>query len=647
MQRQKTVTRFLSFNLIISLFLHIPYLVISNSLDDLVATSYSVFVMCAQILTVYFVLSMFIKALGILPKVNAAVPSVMILVMGAYHSFMVINFFIYKLFKFHFNGLAWNVISTPEGIKSMNLPQSTFYILAAALLAMFAFQIILMRLSTRDNSFIDSILFDHYKKNARRRLLLLLFLGVVVTEKSIYAYGDIRNDISITKVGKFFPFYFPLLIRNDADALLGITRADVESLGAASRLNYPTGELSDKKMPESAEPAVNAESAVSSVPNSDAHREHVLSNPRMNILFLVLDSWRFDQLNADVSPFMYEFSRNNQVFNNHHSGGNGTRHGVFSLMYGLHSAYWHSFLNERRGPDYVNVLKKYDYKFSILSSTSLKSPEFRLTAFVDVVDAVADDFEAPQVWQKDKMLVSKFKDFTDNLEPSDLFFSFILFDSTHSGFSYPKEFEKFLPVTNKGTIAAAVTSNNVTPIFNKYRNSIFYVDSLVEELIEDLKAKGKLENTMIVITGDHGEEFYEAGHFGHHGAFTKYQTMVPMIVHLPGKAHKESSLLTSHQDVIPSLLAELGSNMPASSYSNGYNMFDNQTERDFVLSCSYYDCSIIHDQGHIIFGTQAHTMMRFELRDVDYNNLADRDAALRQHTGKIVDALGAVSRFLK
>ncbi len=48
-------------------------------------------------------------------------------------------------------------------------------------------------------------------------------------------------------------------------------------------------------------------------------------------------------------------------------------------------------------------------------------------------------------------------------------------------------------------------------IKNRYLNSIAYVDSLMKQMLDSLKEKGLYEKTLIVITGDHGEEFLDEG----------------------------------------------------------------------------------------------------------------------------------------
>ena len=364
---------------------------------------------------------------------------------------------------------------------------------------------------------------------------------------------------------------------------------------------------------------------------------------------IVLDSWRFDQLDKEVTPFTFNLAEKNQNYLNHHSGGNGTRNGVFSLMYGLHSSYWQRFLSERKSPEIISALKKDDYKFKILSSASLKSPEFRLTAFVDVVDSIEDKFAIKPIWKRDKKLVERFKVFTADLKPGESFFSFILFDATHSGFSYPSEFEKFKPVTPEGSFAKMIAKDNAQFTKNRYKNSIYYVDTLIEEVVEDLKKKGLYDNTMLVITGDHGEEFYEAGYFGHHGAFTEYQTRVPLVIKMPGQELSPIKVnkLTSHQDIVPTIMNELGSTEDISKYSNGKVLTNPDYDNDFILSCSFYDCSIVHEEGHIIFGIEAHTLMRFEVRDPSYKIIRDKDNTVKRNTSKIVKAIQETGEFLK
>jgi len=52
-------------------------------------------------------------------------------------------------------------------------------------------------------------------------------------------------------------------------------------------------------------------------------------------------------------------------------------------------------------------------------------------------------------------------------------------------------------------------------MLNRYRNSLAYTDAQIARVLQFLKNGGLLQNTVVVIFGDHGELFYENGHVTH------------------------------------------------------------------------------------------------------------------------------------
>jgi tetratricopeptide (TPR) repeat protein len=91
-----------------------------------------------------------------------------------------------------------------------------------------------------------------------------------------------------------------------------------------------------------------------------------------------------------------------------------------------------------------------------------------------------------------------------------------------------------------------------------YDGEIAFADSQVGRLITFLKSKGLYENTLIVLTGDHGESLGEHGE-KFHGFFVYNATLhVPVIVHLPGTdAPKILPELVSLTDLMPTVLQAL------------------------------------------------------------------------------------------
>jgi arylsulfatase A-like enzyme len=66
-----------------------------------------------------------------------------------------------------------------------------------------------------------------------------------------------------------------------------------------------------------------------------------------------------------------------------------------------------------------------------------------------------------------------------------------------------------------------------------YDSNVSYQDDLVGQLIEKLKSWGVWDQTMLVITADHGDEQWEDGRVGHGGSVRESLVHVPLVIHYP------------------------------------------------------------------------------------------------------------------
>ena len=69
-----------------------------------------------------------------------------------------------------------------------------------------------------------------------------------------------------------------------------------------------------------------------------------------------------------------------------------------------------------------------------------------------------------------------------------------------------------------------------------YDGGLAHLDALIGELLDDLEQRGVLDNTVVVITSDHGEEFAEHGVYEHGYSLYKAGVHVPLIVVAPQRA---------------------------------------------------------------------------------------------------------------
>lgn len=102
-----------------------------------------------------------------------------------------------------------------------------------------------------------------------------------------------------------------------------------------------------------------------------------------------------------------------------------------------------------------------------------------------------------------------------------------------------------------------------------YDGEIAYWDEQFGRLVDELKRRGIYDETTIVITSDHGEEFMEHGGYWHGTTLYDEQVRVPLFVKLPFAARGGDVVTGWSQsvDLMPSLLAHVG--LPAVSGTQG------------------------------------------------------------------------------
>ncbi len=99
-------------------------------------------------------------------------------------------------------------------------------------------------------------------------------------------------------------------------------------------------------------------------------------------------------------------------------------------------------------------------------------------------------------------------------------------------------------------------------LINKYDAEIADFDSCFDDLLDFLKDNHLYDNTLIVLTSDHGEEFYEHGAWEHGHSLFQEIIHVPLIVKLPDNKSAGAVLngTCSHVDILPTILELVGIN---------------------------------------------------------------------------------------
>ena len=97
-----------------------------------------------------------------------------------------------------------------------------------------------------------------------------------------------------------------------------------------------------------------------------------------------------------------------------------------------------------------------------------------------------------------------------------------------------------------------------------YDTAIRYMDDHIGRIIGQLKAAGVYEETAIIISADHGENFGELGIYGEHATADEATCRIPLIIKFPGApGDRQIDGLCYHVDLAPTLMELLGGASPA------------------------------------------------------------------------------------
>ncbi len=93
-----------------------------------------------------------------------------------------------------------------------------------------------------------------------------------------------------------------------------------------------------------------------------------------------------------------------------------------------------------------------------------------------------------------------------------------------------------------------------------YDGEIRYTDGCMAELLRVFAKSGTLKNTVVVLFGDHGDEFYEHGKTAHGRTLYEEIIHIPLVFWGPGRfpSGKRISAVTSQVDIMPTILDYLG-----------------------------------------------------------------------------------------
>jgi hypothetical protein len=206
---------------------------------------------------------------------------------------------------------------------------------------------------------------------------------------------------------------------------------------------------------------------------------------RPNIVFIFVDSLRYDMLKQETMPRVSEFAKDSIVFNDHWSGGINTRHGIFTLFTGIPGSYWAKSLATKSSSALIDALQLQKYNIGIFAGAPLTMPEFNQTVFSKIPNLRLES-QGRSVLEKDQNALEDFESWLTEQKEGKPFFGFLFLDNVHAEeFPTGKEQQPFEPYWEKIDHMKLGPDFDPKPFFNRYKNAVHYADRNIGRVLDE------------------------------------------------------------------------------------------------------------------------------------------------------------------
>lgn len=482
---------------------------------------------------------------------------------------MLLDIYAYETLHLHLNSLVWELLLSGEKT-DMNAHWQYLFIGVPS--------IFLLELA------LSEWVWRKRRQLSRKRIgfpVAIMFAACFISSHLIYIWADASLYSPVTSQRSNFPISYPMTAKTFMEkyGLLDRKkyqrRRDQISIADSKMIRYPLEKLSF---------------------SPDA------TSPKPNLLIVMLESLRADMLDPVLMPNLYRFADDNITFSHHYSSSNDSSSGIFGLFYGLPSSYAQNLRSEGLSPLLINILEKQNYQFGLFSADNFTNPIYYQSIFGQHLENKKKTI-AKRASLADKETTQRLTRWLFETNKRAPWFAYLELKNITEYKQRGDYNQPFQPSLDNDL--AKLGKQPTLLLKNSYNNAAHYVDSLLGNVFETLSKQGQLENTVIIITANHGVEFNETGANNQetNSKYSKYQLQVPLVIHWPNKPAQVINKYTSHLDIVPTLMENvLDVNNPSTIYASGENLFElSNDQRQWLIAGDNRDIVVVEpDQTTVV-----------------------------------------------
>ncbi len=324
-----------------------------------------------------------------------------------------------------------------------------------------------------------------------------------------------------------------------------------------------------------------------------------------HIIVIIMDTVRQDRLSCygysrDTSPNLMRLSQTSRVYDNAYStsGWTSPAHaslftGVFPIVHGTTQKNW---MMDRKLTTLAEILSAVGYKTFAVSENPWVSKLFNFDqGFSEYYETWRIRNENP----KENLAYQLFQKFISQTSRDKPFFVFINFMEAHNPYNSSHQFfghfssNKSIYCTDNSWQGFFLGRRKFSPeeiqqLNEHYDEEILYVDDLIGDIVDLLVEKQIWDETIFIVTSDHGENIGDHGMMDH--VFSLYETTIkiPLLIHYPRlfPPGTRDGQFVQILDILPTLLGMIGVDDERIHFQ-GVDLTKNDPRNERAVICEY------------------------------------------------------------